>query len=151
MNSIQLYFIYLLIILFTMFSIAFLILIKKNKVNNLAGYTCLILSTAISISLIFTFTENKRKESIYNDAISFVSNNDYISAMNLLFTIEEYKNSEKMMEDIYEDYMYQLGIEYELEEDWINAMKCFIDSYNIKDSKYHLKRCSQKYVDSIIN
>lgn len=134
---------------FILLAVIKLILIHKN-INKHSWVINLLLVIALICAVTFSgaISLNYHNEKIYNQGIECIQNGDYISAVKILSEIR-YSDSDEILEEIYEPYRYQLGLEYEETGDWVRAMECFIDSYYYSNAKEHLKYCSEEFIKTI--
>lgn len=134
---------------FILLAVIKLILMHKN-INKHSWVINILLVIALICAVTFSgaIGMNYYYEKIYNQGIEYIQNGDYISAVKILSEID-YSDSDKILEEIYEPYRYQLGLEYEKKNDWVKAMECFIDSYYYSNAKEHLKYCSKEFIKTI--
>lgn len=149
---------------------------KKKRNNRIAAVTVIVLGVTIALTTILnaTFTSDSYK---YRKAVSLSSKAQYQKAMDILVTIQEYKDSQKLLEEVKYSYatelldknQYEKAIEILLElerndaieeayykyanfyaqnQEYNKAILMYYDNQYYKDSKSRIKELSSKVISS---
>lgn len=108
---------------------------KKSKKKNIILITILIIALLVILSFAFIFIkkdiDNKKYQSVYNQAIELLDNKDFDSAIEKFKSISNYKDSDKRIIESY--YLYA---KYKIESnDYKSAIDLLEKCIDYKDSK----------------
>lgn len=111
-----------------------------------------VLSILMSITLLYAKCQQCETREIYDRALEYEKNDDYISAYITYSSIIPFDDVNTRLMEIYVPYTYQSAMILEEEGKWEKALIMFIDvkdrdTENSYDTSKHIQYCLDKYIE----